>query len=1678
MYSANAATRKATARRFVENIAKEHGYLGDEDYAKMDVELRRKVEYAMLKSHLMIGTSIITLAKNLYSKDARFIFELLQNADDNHFSRATRLNRVPYVSFHVYKWDRIIIECNEDGFSEANLSAICNIGKSSKTGAQGYIGEKGIGFKSVFKVAWRVHIQSGDYSFTLTHRKKDSGMGMVSPEWLEPTEELAAPLTRMTLFLHNDGSSSELDIQRQSILDQLCELQPTMLLFLKNLKRIEVHIYDEDGNESLSSVLSANRPNEPNRPVLEQSHNKNGNTTHKKQKYHVVESTARNLPRNENREYSAGEEALKAYSNAPVVLAFALSDDDVPVIEPQEVFAFLPVRQVGFNFLIHSDFVTQANREDIVATSPRNIHLLDALADAFLVAMRELCQHPTLKYQWMRYLPKLSDYPWYPFWQRLVEKIKTRICDEKILILGNSTNLITTKQARRLSTMQIDQYGNPLFDDLRGNAARYLTSAYRPSDLDLLKDYGLRYLLQDEFLERVRKDLSCITSRMKSVETDNNWHGRAARCMNLSFEKGWTERIIETRTLRLVPLDIKLWVPSSIPHKLYFAVTSDGLEIPTDLGLLLVDCSATRPRDRKELLVNLGVKYASVDDVRAKILQRYKSAKSNMIGYKTSMSHLSFLYWAHDDKYSIDAYTEIGLCDAGGQLHSLLGHEFYLNDTNPHGLWELAKKADKFPSWSNVHFMDDRYFEDPPDDQDRWEDWLMLLGVRNAPRLISRDASTLSEECQFVAEHVPSGLLGFLRYGWDSEKPRITPQRMDDLKALKVICRGGQAVNLASTYLPLPALLEKREEFMRHGEFFPFLDLGESQLMQWEFLNSLGVKTNPDLDFYLDILNNIRLKGPNPTEPSRILRLYLRIYAEYANSTDRDVRRDKIRGFFDEHTSIFIPSLEGKSSYWSIRTLCLLDAPIEMQTASPMLSLYRAAFSTSGLDFSDIEKFLRDVLGIQRCSWEHIVKELKNCQGDDHGVSLRVKVLYKSLNNMSKSAATAKDLRNAFELHRLIFADAGSQRWHSPSQCIWSSTPAPILRKVNLSDVYSGDMEKFFVERLGVPHLDANLIYKELLELNPDEVTVEHVKELLWSLNSKLEVESLDASPEALLECQVLPIRHVGGQVRLHSSDTEFAIVDRKNFGEFFQERVKVLDFSHNDICRLRPLLKWARLEDRYLSQLVKETSVLDSGIRQRISDPNQDIRRKAYGLFRIATHFKSPRIEGNGQGFYDLLRTSRTWETQGISKTLVVSIDGETVTEEVDQGDLHIDDATGLEIYVPQEEEIRDQSYLSALPKHFARWMMADPTAPVHKDIDHSVEALVQGIFRAKVSQVDYLLVEEGVIEVAIPEQSEQEEDVSTNTPPASILASTPTAVGPSTPERVASPVSEPVTPVFDDENRYWRQETPATNFTSYTIPSPSLAGGVHVTRERLSPDPFTTRVNERQRTAAQEYCALLSQIVLAARKSRALASSLDLSDLFTALVGDRTPESSIFNEYDLFGGGMASMERDRRVGAAGELFVFELLRSMNPVLRGFTRDNWTSTIRRYATDHPDFADMASWTGIETSDIEYKDTDGALTEALVHKGYLERSWQTRRPQYYIEVKSTPGSFDTPFFMSNAQYHKMRRLSTEDSVYIIFRVFNLYTGQIGVNLYVDPARMGQLVFTADKWTVKPVFQSR
>lgn len=209
----------------------------------------------------------------------------------------------------------------------------------------------------------------------------------------------------------------------------------------------------------------------------------------------------------------------------------------------------------------------------------------------------------------------------------------------------------------------------------------------------------------------------------------------------------------------------------------------------------------------------------------------------------------------------------------------------------------------------------------------------------------------------------------------------------------------------------------------------------------------------------------------------------------------------------------------------------------------------------------------------------------------------------------------------AFENDALIFAssDAGPS-WHKTSQCVWS-TAARIRGKVSLNDDYE-DLEELFVSFLGVQRVDLQMAVDALQEIgNRQSASNEEVRESIWTVNALLQVATDStsySSSEEIIKCCIFPVSNPNGIITRASNAMSFFIVDREPLEAYFTAKVKLLAFSLNEVVRLRPFLLWACLEDRFLSNCVKEITSFN-GYAEKVSDPDREVRNRAYSLLRSA---------------------------------------------------------------------------------------------------------------------------------------------------------------------------------------------------------------------------------------------------------------------------------------------------------------------------------------------------------------------------------------------------------------------------------------------------------------------------
>lgn len=319
------------------------------------------------------------MSKQLYEKSTHFLLELIQNADDNPYTCAS-----PTLSFS-YKPGCLRIDCNEIGFNASNVTAICGIGqstKSSKTHDGEFIGEKGIGFKSVFKAADVVWIASNEFTFKFDRTKP---LGVITPLWEEFPEQTKGKGT--SIFLQIATAYDE-----QTLIEDLRNFDANLLIFLRRIAEININIDCGDSDLWKKQIRKTQYEKNSDRVVRLQHGADSSNFL---VRTHVVQSMPQEVKR-------------KDWTETHILLAFPLpSEEEKPTLKPQNVYAFLPIRNYGFRFLVQADFILTASREDIESTLPWNVSIRDALSEAFLSSMLHF-NEGVLKYVWPFYLPSLS----------------------------------------------------------------------------------------------------------------------------------------------------------------------------------------------------------------------------------------------------------------------------------------------------------------------------------------------------------------------------------------------------------------------------------------------------------------------------------------------------------------------------------------------------------------------------------------------------------------------------------------------------------------------------------------------------------------------------------------------------------------------------------------------------------------------------------------------------------------------------------------------------------------------------------------------------------------------------------------------------------------------------------------------------------------------------------------------------------------------------------------------------------------------------------------------------------------------------------------------------------------------------------------------------------------------
>lgn len=298
---------------------------------------------------------------------------------------------------------------------------------------------------------------------------------------------------------------------------------------------------------------------------------------------------------------------------------------------------------------------------------------------------------------------------------------------------------------------------------------------------------------------------------------------------------------------------------------------------------------------------------------------------------------------------------------------------------------------------------------------------------------------------------------------------------------------------------------------------------------------------------------------------------------------------------------------------------------------------------------------------------------------------------------------------------------------------------------------------------------------------------------------------------------------------------------------------------------------------------------------------------------------FGSPRYHANAAGFYELLREVKVLESNGISSVLKISQDGKSVEAVEPLGDLHIAESqASLKIFVPRDKAAQEFCFGGPLPERVADWLMRDPQTQIRESVDRDAVAVLTNVLGCDPSNVHRNLEFWGIVPVKIPNQDAREEDATTDS---DAIVDTPTR-GQTTPVPWTS----------DGDSR--APDTPAPSVDTLpaierTPPIESIirqtgmvtAAPLPRVRPALSAPPAPPR--EQISSEDTRYRELLDRVIAAA-PGYVLPSegAFDMEPLLSALPNNDTAGYDGTDNVSRFRSS-SQLERDKKIGAAGELFV-----------------------------------------------------------------------------------------------------------------------------------------------------------
>lgn len=325
----------------------------------------------------MVANLLDTVSSDIYSESQRFVFELIQNADDS----ANTTNNEVHFDFLP---NCLIVSHNGKAFDESAIISLTSAGASTKRADSTKTGYKGIGFKSVFGKSERVTIFSDGYQFRFDKAIHKSKLPwQIIPLWTEPndlTKEIQDSIAK-----NKYNVSTVIEVKKAaSLLSDLNELlnNGQILLFLRRISKISV----SQNGKNISSI---------EKKVINQDIAFNEVTLSKdgKEISSWLTKSFEKIPISTDTKVALQQddktpEKLKEAKFTEISFAAKIEEGKIKPLKKEEslIFTYLPtkVSDFEFPFLVNGSFITNAAREGLHEDRIWNQWLFKLVAEKIL----------------------------------------------------------------------------------------------------------------------------------------------------------------------------------------------------------------------------------------------------------------------------------------------------------------------------------------------------------------------------------------------------------------------------------------------------------------------------------------------------------------------------------------------------------------------------------------------------------------------------------------------------------------------------------------------------------------------------------------------------------------------------------------------------------------------------------------------------------------------------------------------------------------------------------------------------------------------------------------------------------------------------------------------------------------------------------------------------------------------------------------------------------------------------------------------------------------------------------------------------------------------------------------------------------------------------------------------